>query len=113
MQQNDRFVGLPFYIFISLLLCVLGVISVMALFRSGASAAAFLCALLFLIHIGLYWANLMNFEKLKWQAVYYIAQTILIVLLIDMTHGNNFDTSILASLVICMISEALGLWGNT
>jgi NarL family two-component system sensor histidine kinase YdfH len=113
MQQNDRFVGLPFYIFISLLLCVLGVISVTALFRSGASAAAFLCALLFLIHIGLYWANLMNFEKINWQVFYYIAQTTLIVLLIGMTHGNNFDTSILASLIICMISEALGLWGNT
>ncbi len=113
MQQNDKFVGLPFYIFISLLLATLGGISVLAISRSNMPLAAFLCALFFLVHIALYWANLINFEKVKWQAFYYIAQTFLIVTLVGMTYGNNFDTSILASLVICMISEALGLWGNT
>jgi NarL family two-component system sensor histidine kinase YdfH len=110
MQQNDKFVGLPFYIFISLLLGTLGVISVLAI---NAPAAAFFCGLLFLIHIGLYWINLINFEKVKWRFFYYIAQTLLIIALIGMTYGNNLDTSILASLVICMICEAIGLWGNT
>jgi NarL family two-component system sensor histidine kinase YdfH len=110
MQQNDKFVGLPFYIFISLLLGTLGVISVLAI---NTPAAAFLCALLFLVHIGLYWVNLIRFEKVKWQFFYYITQTFLIVGLIGMTYGNNLDTSILASLIICMICEALGLWGNT
>ncbi len=113
MQQNDKFVGLPFYIFISILLGTLGVISVLAIFRTNTALAAFFCGLLFLVHIGLYWANLLNFEKVKWQVFYYIVQTILIVLLVSLTYGNNFDTSILASLVICIISEALGLWGNT
>jgi two-component system, NarL family, sensor histidine kinase YdfH len=110
MQQNDKFVGLPFYIFISLLLGTLGVISVLAI---HAPAAAFFCGLLFLIHIGLYWINLIQFEKVKWRFFYYIAQTLLIIALIGMTYGNNLDTSILASLVICMICEAIGLWGNT
>jgi two-component system, NarL family, sensor histidine kinase YdfH len=110
MQQKDKFVGLPFYIFISLLLGTLGVISVLAI---NAPAAAFFCAVLFLVHIGLYWINLIWFEKVKWQVFYYITQTALIILVIGMTHGNDFDTSILASLIICMISEALGLWGNT
>jgi NarL family two-component system sensor histidine kinase YdfH len=110
MQQNDKFVGLPFYIFISLLLGTLGVISVLAI---HAPAAAFFCGLLFLIHIGLYWINLIQFEKVKWRFFYYIAQTLLIITLIGMTYGNNLDTSILASLIICMICEAIGLWGNT
>jgi NarL family two-component system sensor histidine kinase YdfH len=110
MQQNDKFVGLPFYIFISLLLGTLGVISVLAI---HAPAAAVFCGLLFLIHIGLYWVNLIQFEKVKWRFFYYIAQTLLIIALIGMTYGNNLDTSILASLVICMICEAVGLWGNT
>lgn len=113
MQQNDKFVGLPFYIFISLLLGTLGVISVLAILRSNTPLAALFCAVLFLVHIGLYWANLIRFEKVKWLFFYYIAQTILIVMLVGMTYGNNLDTSILASLLICMICEALGLWGNT
>jgi two-component system, NarL family, sensor histidine kinase YdfH len=110
MQQKDKFVGLPFYIFISLLLGTLGVISVLAI---NAPAAAFFCAVLFLVHIGLYWINLIQFEKVKWQFFYYITQTCLIVGLIGMTYGNNLDTSILASLIICMICESVGLWGNT
>lgn len=113
MQQNDKFVGLPFYIFISILLGTLGVISVLTILRFNTSVVAFFCGLLFLIHIGLYWINLIHFEKVKWQFFYYMIQTFLIVELISITYGNNLDTSILASLVICMICEAVGLWGNT
>ncbi len=113
MEQKDKFVGFPFYIFISLLLGTLGVISTLAVSKSNPAPIAFFCALLFLVYIGLYWINLIQFQKVKWQVFYYVAQTILIVVLVSITYGNDMGTSILASLIICIISEALGLWGNT
>lgn len=113
MEQKDIFVGFPFYIFISLLLGTLGVIATLAVSKSSPAPIAFFCALLFLVYIGLYWVNLTKFQKVKWQIFYYVVQTLLIVVLVSITYGNNMGTSILASLIICIISEALGLWGNT
>jgi two-component system, NarL family, sensor histidine kinase YdfH len=113
-QRKGQFTGIPFYIFISLLLGVLAVVGTRAVIQSGTSQGAILYILLFAAHIGLYWLNLKRFQHRSWSVVYYILQAILIVALVNFPYGGaGIRISILGSTTLCMIGESLGLWGNT
>ncbi len=112
-NSQDQFVGFPFYIFISLLLGTLAVFATLALLESSPLFTAVLYAVLFAVHIGMYWFNLKQVQNTKWWFFYYPAQTILIIVLVALSYNTNFGTTILGSLGICMIGESLGYWGNT
>jgi NarL family two-component system sensor histidine kinase YdfH len=88
-------------------------IGLRGLWISGATFYTAVCAVLFLLHVGLYWLNLMQFESLRWWMFYYFAQTLLIVALVSLPYGSGINLTILGSAVISIIGEALGLWGNT
>jgi NarL family two-component system sensor histidine kinase YdfH len=114
LQQKGQFSGIPFYIFISLLLSLLAVFGALAVFQSSSLPVVLLYILLFAIHIGLYWLNLKRFQNKTWAISYYIIQAFLIVVLVNFPYGGaGVRVSILGSAVLCMIGESLGLWGNT
>lgn len=114
LQQKGQFSGIPFYIFISLLLSMLAVFGALAVFQSSSLPVVLLYILLFAIHIGLYWLNLKRFQNKTWSISYYIIQAFLIVVLVNFPYGGaGVRVSILGSAVLCMIGESLGLWGNT
>ena len=113
ITRKDQFVGFPFYIFISLLLGVIAVISLRDMWNSGSLFYTVICAVLFLLHTGLYWLNLKQFETMRWWMFYYFTQTILIIALVSLPYGTQIHLTILHSAVISIIGESLGLWGNT
>jgi NarL family two-component system sensor histidine kinase YdfH len=114
MENKKQFVGFPFYIFISLLLGLIAAVSLGNLWTSGQTTYFAECAVLFFIHIGLYWLNLlMQLENPRWWMFYYFAQTLLIIALVSIHYGTQIHLTILASAMISIIGEALGLWGNT
>ena len=113
-SPNNRFVGFPFYIFISLLLGTLAYFGAQAVLQSTSWVTALGYAFLFFVHIGLYWLNLRWFENRKWSLFYYLVQAGLIVGLVSFPYDHeSLKGTILASGVICLIGDALGLWGNT
>ena len=113
MQNKNLFIGFPFYVFITILLGVIAVISLRNLLAEGAIPYAILCALLFAVHIALYWLNMKQFQSERWWMFYYAAQTLLIIALVSIPYGTQIRLTILGSAVISIIGEALGLWGNT
>ena len=113
MQNKNHFIGFPFYVFITLLLGVIAVISLRDLLAGGATAYAILCVSLFAAHIALYWLNMKQFQSERWWMFYYAAQTALIITLVSIPYGSQIRLTILGSAVISIIGEALGLWGNT
>jgi NarL family two-component system sensor histidine kinase YdfH len=114
MQPKGQFAGLPFYIFLSLLLGVLAVLGTLAVFKAASLPVATVYALLFAAHIGLYWLNLRYHQWGQWAVFYYIVQAALIIALINFAYGGEgIRVSILGSTTLCMIGESLGLWGNT
>jgi NarL family two-component system sensor histidine kinase YdfH len=114
MQPKGQFAGLPFYIFISLLLGMLAVLGTMAVVQAASPGMASVYPLLFGAHIGLYWLNLKHHQRRHWVLFYYIAQAALIIALADFAYGGEgIRASILGSTTMCMIGESLGLWGNT
>jgi two-component system, NarL family, sensor histidine kinase YdfH len=114
MENKSDFISLPFYIFISLLLGGLGVLSSTALWQAGGLGLAWPVALLFVAHIGLYWLHIRQPKSLRRWALYYVAQALLIVSLVLLVQGSStIWVSILGSAIICQIGEALGWWGNT
>ena len=106
-------VALPFYIFITLLMGMMAVASGQALWGSGG--LFILVTALFCAHTGLYWLNYLHKARIAgWWLIYYPAQTILIIGIILLTNGRStIGLSFLGSAVICIVGEALGLWGNS
>ncbi|MEO7839934.1 MAG: sensor histidine kinase [Anaerolineales bacterium] len=114
MQRKGQFSGLPFYIFISLLLGLLAVLGALAVLHSSSLPVVILYVLLFGVHIELYWINLKRFQNGSWSVFYYIIQALLIAALANFPYGGaGINVSILGSTTLCMIGESLGLWGNT
>lgn len=114
LQPKGQFGGLPFYIFISLLLGALGVFGTLVIFELNSLFVAILYAVLFSAHVGLYWLNLKHHQNQQWMVFYYITQAILIIVIVNFPYGgDSVRLSILGSAVMCMIGESLGLWGNT
>ena len=114
MERKGQFSGIPFYIFISLLLGMLGVLGTLAVSQFTPLPMVILYALLFVLHIGLYWLNLKQFQHRRWLVFYYLIQALLIATLVNFPYGGaGIRVSILGSATLCMIGESLGLWGNT
>ena len=114
MQRNDQYVGLLFYVFITLLLGALAVSSILTIVQTSGLPVASLLVLLFGIHIGLYWLNLIYHKHRRWIVFYYILQSVLIVALASFPYDRDgIRISVLGSTGMCVIGEALGLWGNT
>ena len=114
IQHKGQVSGLPFYIFISLLLGLLAVLGASVVSRYSSLPVVILYALLFVFHIGLYWLNLKQFQNGSWSVFYYITQAILIAALVNFPYGGDgIRVSILGSASLCIIGESLGLWGNT
>ena len=114
LQHKGQFGGLPFYIFISLLLGALALFGTRVIFELNSLTVAILYALLFSAHIVLYWLNLKNHQNQQWMVFYYIIQALLIIVIVNFPYrGDSVRMSILGSTVMCMIGESLGLWGNT
>jgi NarL family two-component system sensor histidine kinase YdfH len=111
--HKDRFVGVPFYIFITLLLGSVAIANAVMTGRTGAAALVGPSLLLFAAHIGLYWINLSQFSKPRWWLFYYAAQATLIVIVAALPYGIDSNATLAATLMITQVGEALGLWGNT
>ncbi len=114
-NQKDGFIGLPFYIFISILMSVFGGISFSAFWDIGETFYAGLSIALALVHISLYWLNLRYHLIDKWRFFYYFVQAVLIIAFTLLPHAENSSTglSFLGSATISVIAEGLGLWGNS
>lgn len=114
MQRQSQFAGLPFYIFISLLLSALAVFGTLAVAEANSPSTAALYILFFATHIGLYWLNLRYHQNIRWVVLYYGFQASLIIALSRFYYGgDDIRLSVLGSTTMCMIGESLGLWGNT
>jgi len=111
--NKSTFVAYPFYIFISLLLGSIIIFSIRELWISASWMYAVGLGGLFLIHIGLFWMNVREFESLRWFYFYYPAQIVLIVIMVNLPFVSTIHLTLLGSSVLCLIGESLGLWGNT
>ncbi|HJR81748.1 MAG TPA: sensor histidine kinase [Anaerolineales bacterium] len=114
-RDAGRTIALPFYIFISLLLGIMGVVAVRDVWLSGESALAALTFVLIFFHIGLHWINFLPGNRgSRWWIFYYSAQTILMISVVLLLNGRSeIGTSFIFSATICMVGEALGVWGNS
>ena len=115
MKQNmskTTFVAYPFYIFISLLLGVIGTLGIRDLWRLGAVSVIVFVGL-FLLHVGLFWSNTRLYENPRWWFFYYPVQVILIVAMVNQPFASDINLTLLASSILCLIGESLGLFGNT
>ncbi|HET6822952.1 MAG TPA: sensor histidine kinase [Anaerolineales bacterium] len=108
-------IAFPFYIFISLLLGSMGVVAFREVWLSGESALALLAFVLVFSHIGLHWINFLPGNRgSRWWIFYYSAQTILMISIVLLLNGHSdIGISFIFSATICMVGEALGVWGNS
>jgi len=115
-SHQARNIGFPFYVFITILLGGLGIFGFQSFWKAEQPVLAVLSAVLLLVHLGFYWLNMMQFERLRWRWIYYLAQTILIVVIANLPSGgdqHSFGLIFLGSGTISIIAESFGLWGNT
>ena len=114
--SKDKNINIPFYIFITILLGGIGIYGFITIWKAGQPTLAALSAILLATHLGLYWLNLRQFHRLRWWVFYYIAQTVLIIVIASLPYSggtNLFGLGFLGSATISIIGESLGLWGNT
>ena len=109
LLPRDRFIGLPFYVFINLLLVGMSVPVVLALVRHGAYGWLALYGGLLALHLLLYWLNTRRNSGLRWPWFYYPAQTALLVGLSLLPE----TTVIIPTLFIAFCGEVLGVQGNS
>ncbi len=109
LLPKDRFVGLPFYIFISLLLVGMSIPVVVALIGRGAYGWLALYGVLLALHLLLYGSNAWRDGDPRWPWFYYSAQTVLLVGL-----GLLPETTVIVpTLFIAFCGEVLGVQGNS
>ena len=114
MAPKSQYVGLVFYIFISLVLISLGISAARAIAASAPFPLPLLYLLLFGTHIGLYWLNLKYHRSCRWSVAYYALQAGLIIALFSFPSASDgIRVAVLGSAMLCIIGETLGLWGNT
>ena len=114
-RDAGRTIAFPFYIFISLLLGSMAVVAIRDVWQGGESGLAVLTFILFSLHIGLYWMNFLPGNRgARWWIFYYPAQTVLMVSVVLLLNERSaIGTSFIFSATICMVGEALGVWGNS
>ena len=83
--------------------------------QGGESGLAVFTFVLFFLHIGLYWMNFLPGTRgARWWIFYYPTQTILMISVVLLLNGRSeIGTSFVFSATICMVGEALGVWGNS
>ena len=112
-SRQDSFVAYPFYIFISLLLGAIASVGVWNLWNAGLAASAFFYAFLAILQIGLFWLNTRNYDSLRWWVMYYPAQVVLIVVMVNQPFTSDINLTMLGSSILCLVGESLGMWGNS
>ena len=113
VTPQEKFVGVPFYVFITLLLGSVAATSAAMTWQSGNTALVAPALLLFAAHLGLYWLNLRQPQGRRWWIFYYATQSMLITVLALLPYGVAINATIAATLCITQVGEALGLWGNS
>jgi NarL family two-component system sensor histidine kinase YdfH len=110
-----RAIAFPSYIFISLLLFFLAGIGVKALWLADKRGLAVFSIVLVVAQVGLYWLNFTRKNPSQgWWLFYYPAQTVVMLGLAFVLHAHtNTGMSFLFSATICIVGEALGVWGNS
>lgn len=114
MQYKSDFISISFYIFINLLLGIIAISAGIALWQAGRPGLAAIVLLLIGLQIGLFWLNGRKNTGRYWWLFYYVARTGMLVLVsILLFQSSVNEVSYLGSSVLCLIGEALGLWGNS
>ncbi len=111
--SQDSFVAYPFYIFISLLLGAIASVGVWNLWSAGLAGSAFFYAFLTILQIGLFWLNTRNYDSPRWWVMYYPAQVVLIVVMVNQPFTSDINLTMLGSSILCLVGESLGMWGNS
>ena len=111
----DRKMVFPFYIFLTLLMGYMGTASVMSVWEQGEMVVIGLVIALFVMHIGLYWLNVLWVTRNdRWFLFYYPAQTVVMLGIVWLLHGRSIvGLTFLFSATIAMVGEGLGVWGNS
>ena len=112
-SRQDSFVAYPFYIFISLLLGAIASVGVWNLWTAGLAGSAFFYAFLAILQIGLFWLNTQNYDSPRWWVMYYPAQVVLIVVMVNQPFTSDINLTMLGSSILCLVGESLGMWGNS
>lgn len=111
----DRRIVFPFYIFITLLMGYFGTTATISIWERGETTVVIALVTLFLLHIALYWLNVLWVNRnTRWWLVYYPAQTIVMLGIALLLNGRStVGLSFLFSATVTMAGEALGVWGNS
>jgi NarL family two-component system sensor histidine kinase YdfH len=111
----DRRVVFPFYIFLTLLMAYMGTAAVISIGERREYTVILSLILLFLLHTGLYWLNVLWVHRnTRWWLLYYPAQTIVMLVIVLLLNGRStVGLSFLFSATIALVCEALGVWGNS
>ncbi|MBP6209785.1 MAG: sensor histidine kinase [Anaerolineales bacterium] len=112
-SRQDSFVAYPFYIFISLLLGAIASVGVWNLRTAGLAGSAFFYAFLAILQIGLFWLNTRKYDSPRWWVMYYPAQVVLIVVMVNQPFTSDINLTMLGSSILCLVGESLGMWGNS
>lgn len=114
MQNKSDVIGIIFYVFISLLLGIIGILAVLTLWAMPKPMQASIVACLLLTQISLFWLNIRQHNNRHWRLFYYIAQTSIVIIVTLLLFQNSVnDVTYLGSAVLCLIGETLGIWGNS
>jgi NarL family two-component system sensor histidine kinase YdfH len=114
--RKEKINYLPFYIFITIVLGGIGIYGFYINWKANQPGLAALSAILVAVHLGLYWFNPRQFHHLRWWVFYYSAQTVLIVVIVNLPYTGEaslFGITFLGSATFAITGEVLGLWGNT
>ena len=111
----DRKMVFPFYIFLTLLMGYMGVASALSVWEAGETFVIVSLVVLFLLHISLYWLNVLWVTRNdRWFLFYYPLQTAAMAGIIWLLYGRSeVGLSFLFSATISIVGEGLGVWGNT
>ncbi|MBK6645802.1 MAG: sensor histidine kinase [Anaerolineales bacterium] len=111
----DRKMVFPFYIFLTLLMGYMGVASVLSVWEAGETIVIVSLVVLFLLHISLYWLNVLWVtHNERWLLFYYPLQTAAMVGIVLLLNGRSTaGLAFLFSATISIVGEGLGVWGNT
>ena len=112
-SRQDSFVAYPFYIFISLLVGAIASVGVWNLWMAGLAGSAFFYAFLAILQIGLFWLNTRKYDSPRWWVMYYPAQVVLIVVMVNQPFTSDINLTMLGSSILCLVGESLGMWGNS
>ena len=110
-----RKIAIPSYIFITLLLTFLGGMAIRTLWLADVKVPAMFSAGMILVQVGLYWINFFHADRNRqWSFIYYPLQIALMLGTALLLISSNADgVSFLFSATICIVGEALGVWGNS